>query len=130
MRQVRVWVNLELEVSGVYFSYFVSSHISGDESELQDLIPISPPQVFDPESGQLTVRDESQMTPKQRKIFNKKLRSSPLVTEEKQASSDTDQGTQVAVSEKLDAEIVRAVPGKTLLLRTSITVVLSLMRVS
>ena len=72
--------------------YYVVFSVSGDEAHIQDFIPISPAQVFNPETGQLTQRDESQMSPRQRRILNKKLAASPLVTETVQEPSNTDEG--------------------------------------
>jgi hypothetical protein len=65
--------------------------ISGDEAELHDLVPISPPQVFNPETGQLTPRDENQLTPRQRKLLNKKIGTSPLAVEDNKASGEAEE---------------------------------------
>lgn len=73
--------------------------ILGDEASLLDLIPISPPQVFNPETGQLVPKDESQLTPKQRKMLNKRLGTSPLALEDKQASGDNDSKTAIMEDE-------------------------------
>ncbi|KAL4222271.1 Ankyrin repeat and zinc finger domain-containing protein 1 [Mactra antiquata] len=77
------------EVRRVY-EVLASIECYGEESSLQDLIPISPPQVFNPETGQLVPKDESHLTPRQRKMLNKRLGTSPLALDDKQALSDTD----------------------------------------
>ncbi|XP_045167402.2 ankyrin repeat and zinc finger domain-containing protein 1-like [Mercenaria mercenaria] len=78
------------EVRRVY-EMLASIECYGDETDMQDLVPISPPQVFNPETGQLTPRDETQLTPRQRKLLNRRLGTSPLAMEENKASSDADE---------------------------------------
>ena len=49
--------------------------------------------MFNRETGQLEIRDENQLSPKHRKLLNKKLRTSPLVRERSGTSNDeTDTG--------------------------------------
>ncbi|XP_052806792.1 ankyrin repeat and zinc finger domain-containing protein 1-like [Mya arenaria] len=72
------------------FEMLASIECYGDESEIQDLVPISPPQVFNPETGNLEPRDENQLSPRKRKLLNKKIGASPLVNEtnDNKASGD------------------------------------------
>ena len=60
--------------------------VLGDESEIQNFIPISPPQVFNAETGQLSLREENQLSPRRRKMKNKLSSASPLVFEGQEAT--------------------------------------------
>ena len=88
----------------------------GDATDLQDFLPLSPPQVFNPETGSLSVREESQLSPRQRKILNKKLRASPLVSEENQASGDPDSlsvtGSKASKGERPESGVIRDESGQ------------------
>jgi len=66
------------------------TYSAGDESEIQDLLPISPPQFFNRETGTLTTRDEAQLSPRQRKLLARQRVPSPLV-EERKVSRDTEE---------------------------------------
>lgn len=87
------------------------------------MVPISPPQVFNPETGQLTPRDESQLTPRQRKLLNKRLGTSPLAMEENKASSDAEEkasNDKDAVNANVDEkrEMKSSVPGMNAVMKT------------
>ncbi|KAH3719844.1 ankyrin repeat and zinc finger domain-containing protein 1-like isoform X2 [Dreissena polymorpha] len=72
------------------FELLASIECYGIESELLDGVPISPPNTFNPVTGALEPTDEDQLSLRQRKIINKKLGTSPLVTPTEEASGDTD----------------------------------------
>ena len=57
----------------------------GEESDIQDFIPISPQQVFNAETGQLSIREDNQLSPRRRKLKNRPTSTSPLIGEGQQA---------------------------------------------
>lgn len=63
------------------FEILSSVEFYGDGSEIQDQVPISPPQHFNTETGQLMLKDENQLTAKQRKYLGKLQGSSHVVNE-------------------------------------------------
>ena len=86
--------------------------IIGDESEIQDFIPISPPQVFNTETGQLSIRDENQLSPRRRKMKNKFLSVSPLIGEGQEASERAGSESDMQASEGLVSEKLAESDGK------------------
>lgn len=94
------------EVRRVYET-LASIECYGDESHIQDLVPISPPQIFNPETGSLTPRPEDQLSPRQRKLLNRKLGTSPLAADDIQAPVEQDQTNQ---DDKDENKLKTAVP--------------------
>ena len=55
--------------------------------------------MFDAETGQLSVREENQLSPRRRKFKNKMSSASPLATEGQQASSREGSSVEMQASE-------------------------------
>ena len=89
-------------------------YLQGDEAEIQDFIPISPPQVFDAETGQLSIRDENQLSPRRRKLKNKLSSASPLAVQGQQASGKEGSGAENQASEepRVEGETERSKEGQ------------------
>ena len=56
--------------------------------------------MFDAETGQLSIRDENQLSPRRRKFKNKLSSASPLAGKGQQAASREGSGTEMQTSEE------------------------------
>ena len=77
----------------------------GEESDIQDFIPISPQQIFNAETGQLSIREDNQLSPRRRKLKNRPTSTSPLIGEGQQAGDRDrpDSGLQSSEGPRLEA---------------------------
>ena len=77
----------------------------GEESDIQDFIPISPQQVFNVETGQLSIREDNQLSPRRRKLKNRPTSTSPLIGEGQQAGDRdrSDSGLQSSEGPRSEA---------------------------
>ncbi|KAL3831821.1 hypothetical protein ACJMK2_023523 [Sinanodonta woodiana] len=80
----------------------------GHEADFQDFIPLSPPRTYSKEMDQLLVVLEDAMTPKQRKVWNRKIGRSPLAVDSSQQGSDNT-GSQTSKTESDIKDTVAAV---------------------